>query len=87
MPAQDHPQAVTILILGILSLVLCSLVGPVAWVLGSRARKEIRDSGGAIGGGGMVTAGWVCGIVSSCLMIGAIVFFVLLAVIGAFASH
>ncbi|MGW4244096.1 hypothetical protein [Nocardia sp. NPDC004722] len=86
-PQPDHPQAVIVLVLGIMSLVFCQLLGPVAWVMGTRARKEIQASGGAIGGSGMVTAGWICGIVSSSLMIVVVVGFVLLAVIGAVASH
>ncbi|GAB2522197.1 DUF4190 domain-containing protein [Nocardia heshunensis] len=86
-PQPDHPQAVVVLILGIASLVFCQLLGPVAWIMGSRARKDIQASGGAIGGSGMVTAGWICGIVSSALMILVIVGFVLLAVIGAVASN
>ncbi|AYF79535.1 DUF4190 domain-containing protein [Nocardia yunnanensis] len=86
-PPPDHPQAVVVLILGILSLVFCQLIGPVAWVMGSRARKEIQASGGAVGGSGMVNAGWICGIIASSLMILAVLFFVLLAVVGAFASN
>src|SRR5438128_1906635 len=32
-----------ILVLGILSLVVCGLLGPVAWVMGNRDLKEIRS--------------------------------------------
>ena len=34
-PPPNHPQAVTILVLGILSLVLCGFLGIPAWVMGS----------------------------------------------------
>ncbi|MEC3920484.1 DUF4190 domain-containing protein [Nocardia sp. CDC160] len=85
-PAPDHPQAVVVLILGIMSLVFCQLLGPVAWIMGGKARREIQDSGGAIGGSGMVTAGWICGIVSSALLILAVLFIVLMIVVGAASS-
>lgn len=83
---QDHPMAIMVLILGVLSIVLCQLIGPVAWVLGAKARREIQESNGALGGSGMVTAGWICGIVATGIMIAAVVFFVVLAVIGAASS-
>jgi hypothetical protein len=40
----DHPQGTTILVLGILSLVICQLLGPVAWIMGNNAIKEIDAS-------------------------------------------
>ncbi|MCP9622326.1 DUF4190 domain-containing protein [Nocardia otitidiscaviarum] len=80
-PPPDHPQATTILVLGILGLVLCQLLGPVAWIMGSKARREIDASGGTLGGRGNVTAGYVCGIVATCLML---LYFVIFAIaIGA----
>ena len=65
----DHPQAVTILLLGILGLMMCQLLGPFAWVMGHRALREIDSSGGTIGGRGMVLAGYVCGIAASALFV------------------
>lgn len=51
-PQQDHPQATTILVLGILSLVMCGILGPFAWSMGKKALAEIDASGGMIGGRG-----------------------------------
>ncbi|WP_433592115.1 DUF4190 domain-containing protein [Nocardia sp. CA-145437] len=81
-PAPDHPQAVVVLILGVMSLVFCQLLGPVAWIMGGKARREIRDSHGAIGGAGMVTAGWICGIVATALMAMVILFVVFAIIVG-----
>ncbi|MEU4340073.1 DUF4190 domain-containing protein [Nocardia sp. NPDC023852] len=78
----DHPQATTILILGILSLVLCQLVGPFAWVMGKRALNEIDASGGAIGGRGNVNAGYICGIIATVLLILSLSVVVLVVVLG-----
>ncbi|WP_330233484.1 DUF4190 domain-containing protein [Nocardia sp. NBC_00508] len=88
-PPPDHPQAATILILGILSLVLCQIMGPFAWVMGKRALNEIDASGGAIGGRGNVNAGYICGIIATallCLSILFIVLFVVLGLVGAFSG-
>ena len=78
-PPRDHPQATTILVLGIVGLVLCGLAGPFAWVMGGKARKEIQASNGQIGGLQQVTIGWVLGIIASALLIlgvvAAVVFF------------
>ncbi len=68
-PPRDHPQATTILVVGILALVLCQLAGPFAWVMGGRARKEIQASNGQIGGLQQVTIGWILGIVSTALLV------------------
>ncbi|MGV9414251.1 DUF4190 domain-containing protein [Nocardia sp. NPDC003693] len=85
-PPPDHPQATTVLILGILSLVLCQFLGPVAWVMGKRARDEIDASHGTLGGRGMVNAGYICGIVATCLLALGLLVVVIAIVVGAFSS-
>ncbi|MFC9439505.1 DUF4190 domain-containing protein [Nocardia sp. NPDC057030] len=88
-PPQEHPQATMILILGILSLVFCQVIGPVAWVMGKRALNEIDASGGALGGRSNVMVGYVCGIIASALAILSIVLivlFVLLGLVGVWSS-
>jgi uncharacterized membrane protein YjgN (DUF898 family) len=66
--APDHPQASTVLVLGILSLVLCQVIGPFAWVMGNRVLREIDASGGQLGGRSQVTAGRICGIVGTAMI-------------------
>ena len=70
-------NAVTSLVLGILGIVLCPLLGPIAWVLGRNGEQEIDASGGAVGGRGMATAGKVLGMVGT--------FFVVLLVLAGLA--
>ena len=86
---QDHPQAALILVLGIVS-VFFSPVGPVAWVLGARAKKEIEASSGRLGGMSQVMIGYVLGIVMSVLMalvlVLAILFFVVILVVAVAAG-
>ena len=64
----DHPQAVLVLVLGILGLVLCQLISPVAWVMGNRVVAEIDASNGQLGGRGTANAGRICGIVGTILI-------------------
>lgn len=79
-PPPDHPQAVTVLILGALGMMLCQLIAPIAWVMGGRVRKEIDAANGALGGRQLATVGWVLGIVGTCLMVAMVVFLVLYVV-------
>ncbi|GAB7003792.1 hypothetical protein JCM18899A_12640 [Nocardioides sp. AN3] len=79
-PAPNHRRAVLILVLGILSIPCCGfLTGIPAIVMGRRALDEIDRSGGAIGGRGMVNAGYICGIVGTVLSIIGIVVRIILA--------
>ena len=82
MPGPDHPQATTVLVLGILGLVLCGLIAPFAWVMGNRVVAEIDASGGRVGGRSAANAGRICGIVGS-VLISLGLLLVLLFVFGA----
>jgi tRNA (guanine-N7-)-methyltransferase len=59
--APDHPQSSTVLILGILSLAVCQVLGPFAWVMGNRVVGEIDASGGRMGGRSQANIGRVLG--------------------------
>lgn len=76
-------NAVTALVLGILGIVLCPLLGPVAWVLGRKGEQEIDSSGGAVGGRGLATTGKVLGIVGTVLILIVAVALVALVAVGA----
>lgn len=70
-----HPNAVTSMVVGIISVaggfmcVLPLLAAPFAWVLGGRAVKAIDASGGTMGGRGEATAGRVLGIIGTVLLV------------------
>lgn len=83
--AREHPNGTTVLVLGILSLVACGLLGPVAWVMGNKALREMNaEPGVTFSNRGSVTAGRVCGIVGTAFVaIGMFVFaLILLAVVS-----
>ena len=85
----DHRQATTVLILGILGLVLCSILAPFAWVMGNRVVREIDASQGQVGGRSSANAGRICGIIGTVLMGLGLLFFlgiIVLAIAGASTS-
>jgi hypothetical protein len=68
-PTRDHPNGTTVLVLGILSLVVCGILGPFAWSMGSKALKEMDAQPGVTWGNrGNITAGRVCGIIGTCFL-------------------
>jgi hypothetical protein len=71
-----------VLVLGILGLVFCQILAPVAWVMGNRVVAEIDGSMGQVGGRSSANAGRICGIVGTAMMIGAFVLVVLFLVLG-----
>ena len=85
-PPRDHPQTTTILILGICGLVLCQVLGPFAWSMGNKALKEIDASGGQLGGRDMVNVGRILGMVSTIILLVAVLFFVVFLGIAALAA-
>lgn len=76
--AREHPQGTTVLVLGILSLVVCQILGPFAWKIGSNALKEMDSQPDVTWSNrGNITAGRILGIVSTVLMLVGALFFVL----------
>src|SRR5206468_1629105 len=81
--AQPHRGAL-ILTLGILSLVTCGLLGPVAWILGNADLEEIRRGRMDPEGEGLTQAGRICGIISTMFMIvGCLLYCGIFAMMGA----
>jgi hypothetical protein len=74
-------RATTIMVLGILGLVICGVLGIVAWVMGSNLKKEAEAAG--YPEPGQAKAGRICGIIASCFMIAGALFVLALVVIGA----
>ncbi len=81
----QHPSGTSILVLGILSLVVCGILGPIAWSMGSTAVREM-DAQPTLNwtNRGNVTAGRICGIIGTCLLALQIIW--ILVIIGVFTS-
>lgn len=72
--------------LGILSLVVCQIIGPFAWVMGNNALAEIDANPMAYTNRGTVQAGRICGIVATGLLILYVVGFIVVLVVAAATS-
>ncbi len=83
---QEDSQATTILVLGILSLVLCQILGPFAWVMGNKELAGIDAGLRPPQNRGTAQAGRILGIIATVLMIIGIGFLMFALAIGLFAS-
>lgn len=82
-PTLEHPNGTTVLVLGILSLVVCQILGPFAWKMGNTALREMDSRPDLVyTNRGNITAGRIIGIISTVLLgIGA-AFFLLWVVLA-----
>jgi len=58
-----------ILVLGILGVVCCGLMAPVAWIMGSSELKSIRAGSSPASGEGLAKAGMILGIIGTVLLL------------------
>lgn len=81
--APEHPNAVVSLVLGIAGLLVVPFVlSPIAWIVASRARRQIAQYPGRWTSGGTLTVGYVLGIIGTLLwgaLAAMVVFLVVLA--------
>lgn len=84
-PVRTSGKATASLVLGIASLVLCFLgflLGVPAIIVGMRARKEIRNSQGQVGGDGAALGGIITGVLGTLLGLVVVGLFVALFALG-----
>jgi hypothetical protein len=79
----DHPKGITILVLGILSIVCCSPLGVVAWLMGNTALKEIDAEPGRYGNRQIVQIGRILGIIGVVLLVLSLIWLLFLGGIAA----
>lgn len=75
-PSYAPSQANTILILGILSIVVCSLLGPFAWHMGNQEMERLEAGHIDPNLRSNIVAGRVCGIIGTVLVVVSVLFFV-----------
>jgi uncharacterized Tic20 family protein len=68
----EDSQAVLALILGIVSVLLLSILGPFAWWLGGKEKKAIDEGRRDPANRGVAVAGWVLGIIGTIFLILAV---------------
>lgn len=88
-PLQEHPQGTTVMVMGILGIVACQILSPIAWVMGNRALAEIDAAPHLYSNRSNVQVGRVCGMVGTALLALSLVLLVVYVVfiIGAIASE
>ncbi len=80
-----HPRSTTVLVLGILSLVCCGVLGPVAWVMGNTAVREIDAAPGRYTGRDAANIGRILGIIATVLLVVGVVTTVAVGLSGGFS--
>lgn len=81
--AREHPKGTTVLVLGICSLAVCGLLGPVAWSMGTSALEEIDANPMAYTNRSAVQIGRICGIIATCLLLVSLLFLAATLMLGA----
>lgn len=67
-PASSNKPTIS-LVLGILGVVCCGLLGPIAWYMGSAELKAIRAGTAPAKGEGVAKAGMILGIIATVLLL------------------
>jgi len=62
-------RGTTVLVLGILSIVICNILGPIAWSMGGEELRRIASGEAPPQGHQGAMAGRICGIVSTVMLI------------------
>lgn len=68
-PPASSSQAVTALVLGILGIVCCGFLAPIAWYLGNQELRAIREGRSAASGEGLAKAAQILGIIGTVLLV------------------
>ena len=62
-------QAIVALVLGILGIICCGLLAPIAWYLGSQEVKAIREGRSPVAGEGLAKAAMILGIIGTVIFV------------------
>jgi hypothetical protein len=74
--SKSSSRGTTALVLGIISIVCCALVGPVAWYLGKQELNAIAGGQAPASGEGVAKAGMILGIIGTVLLVFTILWIV-----------
>ncbi len=71
-----------ILVLGIVSIVLCQILGPVAWVMGNNDLRDMQAGAMDPKGQGITQAGKICGVIGTIMLVLGILWAIFVFVLG-----
>ncbi|MDB5199540.1 MAG: hypothetical protein JWO92_1503 [Chitinophagaceae bacterium] len=82
------PNATVVLVLGILSLVVCQLLGIIGWLLANQDMRLYNDNPGLYSESSLSTlkAGKICSIIGTCLMGLGLLVIAIMVLAGRFTS-
>ncbi len=75
-------RGTVVLVLGILGLVMCVILGIIAWVMGNGDLRKMDAGQMDPSGRGLTNAGRICGMISVILALVGIAFGILMMIIG-----
>lgn len=78
----EASQATTVLVLGILGIVICSILAPIAWSMGNKELAAIDSGRRPPDNRGTANAGRILGIIGTVLLGLGIIFLILFLVVG-----
>lgn len=87
MPSSDPGRGTLILVMGILSIVCCGILGPIAWALGASDLKRINAGQISPEARGLTQAGMICGIIGTILLVLGLIWGVFLGGFAAFSAR
>ena len=79
---EQHPEAVAVFVLGLVSVLMLWPLGFLAWIMGNKAMRDVRDRPGVYENENLIVAGRILGIVAAVLTILFAVFLVGMMVLG-----
>lgn len=83
---REHPAGTTVLVLGILGLIVCGVLAPIAWIKGNSAKREMDAQPDVTWTNrGSVTAGRILGMIGTVVIVLGILFVILAFIL--FASR
>jgi len=86
-PGMEPHRGVLVLVLGILSIVICGILGPVAWIMGKGDIRKIDQGQMDPTGRGLTMGGMICGIIGTILLsLGILYVIVVVVIIGGMAA-
>lgn len=83
MGGQDQTLAIVSLVCGILGIVCCQIVAPVAIITGFMAKKKATENPMQFGGSGMALAGIITGGIGTLLLFGVILYYIIVIAVVA----
>lgn len=83
---QEQGRGTLILILGILSLIVCAILGPFAWLMGKADLAKMDQGLMDAKDQGITKAGMICGMIATILIVVGVVIGIVMVLFGGLAA-